>query len=669
MSVAEKLGGARRHGPLLLSLALAALAAISVSILLATPVSLALAHRDAGGGYDVGRIVLLYATLPRLAMALLCGAGLAAAGAILQQVLLNPLASPTTLGVDAGARLALALATIFTPSLLGFGRDAVALLGSAVSTLLVFALVRRAFSPVSIVLAGLVVSLYCGALSAMLILVKDRYLASLFIWGSGSLSQQSWQPSIALAWRLAIIAIPLVFLVRPLALLDLGDESARSLGLSLERLRFLAIAIAVALSSFVTSAVGVIGFIGLVAPIIAQLSGARRFGERLLWSSLMGALLLLLTDATLQNLAGFSSEFLPTGAVTALLASPLVLILLPRLKTEIRPPTALRPGHGFAISPRPAAAIAFAILALLVTLAIFLGRSPSGAWQFLPPNGWTDIFTWRLPRMAAAAAAGALLGTAGLILQRMTNNEMASPEVLGVSAGAIFAVAVSLFAFGSAGTVQEGIAAIIGGLIVLALILLLGRRSGFAPERILLAGIALSALIDAIVGVLSAAGDPRAVLLLGWMSGSTNGTTTNAALEAGFGAAVLVAVSLLFFRWLAILPLGGPQAQALGVPLGRSRFLLLLLAAVMTAAATPIIGPLTFVGLMAPHMVLVAGIRRVLPALVSTAVAGASVMIAADWLARTIAFPLQLPTGLVAAMVGAPFLMALLSRRGAAYAA
>lgn len=669
MSVAEKLGGARRHGPLLLSLALAALAAISVSILLATPVSLALAHRDAGGGYDVGRMVLLYATLPRLAMALLCGAGLAAAGAILQQVLLNPLASPTTLGVDAGARLALALATIFTPSLLGFGRDAVALLGSAVSTLLVFALVRRAFSPISIVLAGLVVSLYCGALSAMLILVKDRYLASLFIWGSGSLSQQSWQPSIALAWRLAIIAIPLALLVRPLALLDLGDESARSLGLSLERLRFLAIAIAVALSAFVTSAVGVIGFIGLVAPIIAQLSGARRFGERLLWSSLMGALLLLLTDATLQNLAGFSSEFLPTGAVTALLASPLVLILLPRLKTAIRPPTALRLGHGFTISPRPAAAIAFAILALLVTLAIFLGRSPSGAWQFLPPNGWTYIFTWRLPRMAAAAAAGALLGTAGLILQRMTNNEMASPEVLGVSAGAIFAVAVSLFAFGSAGTVQEGIAAIIGGLIVLALILLLGRRSGFAPERILLAGIALSALIDAIVGVLSAAGDPRAVLLLGWMSGSTNGTTTNAALEAGFGAAVLVAVSLLFFRWLAILPLGGPQAQALGVPLGRSRFLLLLLAAVMTAAATPIIGPLTFVGLMAPHMVLVAGIRRVLPALVSTAVAGASVMIAADWLARTIAFPLQLPTGLVAAMVGAPFLMALLSRRGAAYAA
>lgn len=669
MSPGEKSIAENHHGPLLVSLGLGLLAGAAVSILLAGPVSHALSPRAAPNSYDVQRMVLIYATLPRLAMAVLCGAGLAAAGAILQQVLLNPLASPTTLGVDAGARLALALATIFTPSLLGVGRDVVALIGSAVSTLLVFALVRRAFSAISIVLAGLVVSLYCGALSAMLILVKDRYLASLFIWGSGSLSQQSWQPSIALALRLAIVAVPLIFLLRPLALLELGDETARSLGLSVDQLRFLAIAIAVALSAFVTSAVGVIGFIGLVAPIIARLSGARRFGERLLWSSIIGALLLLLTDATLQNLAGVTAEFLPTGAVTALLASPLVLILLPRLKVATRPPSEISASHNFAIPRHISLAIALTTFLLLVACAIFVGRSPSGAWQIVPANRWDYLLAWRLPRMAAAAAAGALLGTAGLILQRMTNNEMASPEVLGVSAGAIFAVAVTLFAFSSLGAIKESVAATVGGLMVLGIILVLGRRSGFAPERVLLAGIALSALMDAVIGVLSATGDPRAIVLLGWMSGSTNGATTTEALGAGIAALALVASSLLLVRWLAILPLGGPQAMALGVPLARSRFLLLLLAAVMTAAATPIIGPLTFVGLMAPHIVMVIGIRRILPALLSTAAAGASVMIAADWLARTVAFPLQLPTGLVAAMVGAPFLMLLLSRGGASHAA
>jgi iron complex transport system permease protein len=128
---------------------------------------------------------------------------------------------------------------------------------------------------------------------------------------------------------------------------------------------------------------------------------------------------------------------------------------------------------------------------------------------------------------------------------------------------------------------------------------------------------------------------------------------------------VLIAASLLSVRWLAILPLGGPQAQALGVPLAVARLLLLLLAAALTAAATPIIGPLTFVGLMAPHIVLAIGIRQPFPALLSAAGAGAAVMVVADWLARTVAFPLQLPTGLVAALVGAPFLMVLLNRRSA----
>jgi ABC-type Fe3+-siderophore transport system permease subunit len=511
-----------------------------------------------------------------------------------------------------------------------------------------------------------VVGLYCGALSAILVLVKDRYLASLFIWGSGSLSQQSWGPSSALAWRLGIVALPLALMMRPLSLLDLGDESVRSLGLSVARLRVVAIGVAVALSAFVTSSVGVIGFVGLVAPIIARLSGARRFGQRLFWSTVMGALLLLLTDATLQKLAGVSSEFVPTGAVTAVLGSPLLLLLLPRLKTATRPPSQLPAGRRLAIPPVPSALIAIAVVGLLIALTFLVGRARSGAGQVLPVNRWHEVMAWRVPRMVAAASAGALLGVAGLVLQRLTNNEMASPEALGVSAGAILAVALSLFAFGTLGSVGAGVSATAGGMVVLGVILALGRRSGFAPERVLLAGIALSALIDAIVGVLSATGDPRAILLLGWMGGSTNGTTPGAAVRVAVAAVALVATSLLTIRWLAILPLGGPQAKALGVPIARARFLLLLLAAVMTAVATPVIGPLTFVGLMAPHIVLAIGVRQLFHAIVGAAAAGAIVIAAADWLARTVAFPLQLPTGLVAAMVGAPFLMVLLSRRSAA---
>jgi iron complex transport system permease protein len=651
------------HGPLFLSLGLGAFALASVSVLISGPLAYVLAQRTSPTGYEVVRMVFLYSTLPRLVMAILCGAGLAASGAILQQVLRNPLASPTTVGVDAGARLALGVATIFAPTLFAIGRDAVALFGSAISTVLVFALVRRReFSAISIILAGLVVSLYCGALSSILVLVKDRYLVSLFIWGGGSLSQQSWAPSIALAWRLGLVALPLLLILRPLSVLDLDDQSARSLGLSVTTLRVLAIGIAIAFSALVTSAVGVIGFIGLVAPVFARLSGARRFGERLLWSSLIGALLLLLTDATLQNFAGLSSEFVPTGAVTAVLGSPLLLLLLPRLRATTRPPLDMPTGHGFVIPSRWSVWIAASVI-VVVVLAILVGRGSLGAWQIAPLQQLSEIMTWRIPRIVGAVSGGALLGVAGFILQRLTNNEMASPEVLGVSAGGMLAVAVSLFAFGALGRASLTISATAGGLIVLALILLLGRRSGFAPERVLLAGIAVNALIDAVVGVMSASGDPRAVMLLAWMGGSTSGTTMADALRLAATAIVLITSSLLTARWLAILPLGEAQAKALGVPLTLVRFLLLLLAAVMTAAATPVIGPLTFVGLMAPHIVLTLGIRKLLPALMSTAIAGASVMAVADFLARTVAFPIQLPTGLVAALVGAPFLMVLLSRR------
>jgi iron complex transport system permease protein len=658
---------ARTYGPPGLAAGLAVLAGLAVAVLIATPVAgLWNASPGAGGAYDVERMVLLYATLPRLAIAALCGAGLAASGAILQQVLRNPLASPTTLGVDAGARLALTLATLLMPSLLGFGRDLVALAGSAASTLLVFFLVRRrGLSAMSIVLAGLVVSLYCGALSAMLVLMRDRVLSSLFIWGNGSLAQQSWDPTVGLGIRLVLVAVPLTLMLRPMSLLDLGDDSVRALGLSVTQLRAGAVALAAALSAFVTSAVGVVGFVGLVAPALARVAGARGFRARLLWSTLIGALLLLLTDATVQLATGASAEFVPTGAVTAVLGSPLLLVLLPRLSDASahaggRFATAINVGY---VRRRLPIAVPFAVLLVLMMLSIIVGRGPDGRWEMLSLAQWDLIGPWRAPRILAAGAAGALLGVAGTILQRVTGNEMASPEVLGVGAGSILGVALSLFLFDTLAPAGHSVMATAGGALVLAAILVVGRRSRFAPERVLLAGVALNALIDSVVGVLSATGDPRALVLLGWMSGSTSGTTGAEAWPVAAAAGVLVAASLLTARWLMILPLGDAPAAAVGVPLARARFTLMLLAALMTATATLVIGPLTFVGLMAPHIVLAMGIRRPGMALAGAAFAGASVMSAADWLARMAVYPIQLPTGLVAAMVGAPFLMLLLHRR------
>jgi len=618
----------------------------------------------AGSGttYDATHLVLYYSTLPRLATAILVGAALSLAGALFQQVLRNPLADPTTLGVSAGANLALVVASLFIPGLLGASRDLVALAGSAVAAVIVLSLgARRGFSPYSLVLSGLVLSLWCGGLSAILTYLNERYLASLFIWGSGSLSQQSWVIPLSLIWKMAAVTVVCALIVRPLSLLDLGDASSASLGIRVGRLRFIAVACAVALSAFVTSAIGVISFIGLVAPTLARLSGARRPGQLIFWSPLIGASLLLCADAVLQLVAGGLGDFLPTGAVTAIFGSPLLLALLPRLKIRHRIQQASmwhRPRRATMIS---IAAVSVALL-LALAVSISVGRGVDGSFAILPGDISSEILAIRAPKVFAALASGAMLAVAGTILQRLTGNEMSSPEVLGISAGSTFGVAIGLFAIAPGFLGQFGFA-VIGAVGVLAIIFLSSRRSGFSPERVLLAGIALSAMVDAVVGVLSSTGDPRAVLLMRWMSGSTYLVDSTTALTETGIAAVLIALAFATRRWLDILPLGPSPTSAVGISLAKSRLLLFALAGLMTGAATLTVGPLSFVGLMGPHLAREAGLARALPQMAGAALIGATLMVVADFLGRTIVSPYQIPAGLVSAMIGAPFLMFMMHKK------
>jgi iron complex transport system permease protein len=614
--------------------------------------------------YDTARMVLLYSTLPRLATALIAGAALSLSGALFQLVLRNPLASPTTLGISAGANLALVVALLFFPALLGFGRDLVALAGSAAAAAIVMGLgARRGFSPLSLVLSGLVISLWCGALAAVLTFLNDRYLVSLFIWGAGSLAQQSWDIPLSLLWKVAVLALLCAAIVRPLALLELGDGSAAALGVRLARLRFFAIAIAVALSALVTSAVGVIGFIGLVAPIIARLSGARRVGDILIWSSLIGAALLLCADVSVQLLAGAFSDFLPTGAVTAIFGTPVLLFLLRKLKMRHRVIAAPFAGLRRKLPAGRAAVLVLVAMLAAIAIAMLCGRNPDGTWQWLGGPALAELMPLRLPRVVAALASGAMLAVAGVLLQRLTGNEMASPEVLGISAGATFGLSISLFAVAASGIwVQLGFAAG-GAFAVLAVILAFALRAQLAPERVLLAGIALSAMVDALVGVLASTGDPRALTLLRWMSGSTYGVSAGTAMALSLAALLLIAPALLWRRWLDLLPLGPSSAASLGVPLKSARLALFCLAGLLSAVATLGVGPLSFVGLMAPHLAREAGLTRALPQMAGAALLGGALMVLADWLGRTVLFPYQIPAGLMSALVGAPFLMLLLFRK------
>ncbi|MCM2294613.1 Fe(3+)-hydroxamate ABC transporter permease FhuB [Allorhizobium sp. BGMRC 0089] len=611
-----------------------------------------------GTGGHIAHMVMVYSTLPRLAMALLCGAALSLSGALFQQALRNPLASPTTLGVSAGAHLALVVVLLAAPSLIGVSRDLVALSGSALAAALVFLLgARRQFSPFALVMAGLVVSLWCGTLAMVLTLLKDRYLASLFVWGAGSLSQQSWVPFLSLAPKIAGLALLSGLLLRPLALVELGEAGAAGLGVRTVYLRVAVVAIAVALSALVVSAVGVIGFIGLVAPALARLSGARRTGALLLWSALIGGALLFAADACLMALTDATTDLIPTGAVTALFGSPLLLVLLPRLKARHRIVAEAAHRH------KPPLKHPFLWLlagAVLLLAAVFLGRALAGGWSLLEPSLWAEIMPLRLPRVTAAFVSGAMLAAAGVILQRLTGNEMASPEVLGISSGATFGVTIAVFFLASPGIGMQIGTAALGASAVLAAIFLLGIRSGFAPERVLLAGIAVGAMVEAVIGVIGASGDPRAMFLLRWMSGSTYGVTVETAIIVVCVSAVLLALTFLTCRWLDLLPLGPEAAVALGVPLVQTRLALLALAALLSAAATLSVGPLSFIGLMAPHLAREAGYLRAKSQMIAALLFGGLLMTSADWLGRMLAYPYEIPSGLVSALIGAPLLVYLM---------
>lgn len=612
---------------------------------------------------DARQLLFHFSALPRLVTALLCGAALGLASAIFQHVLRNPLASPTTLGIEAGAQLALVIATIWAPFLLGMGREFVALAGALTVTGLIFAVASaRGFSSLTLVLTGLVTSLFCGSLTVALKLLNQEYIASLFIWGAGSITQQDWSIVIYLLPRVLVCALAIACLARPLIVLTLDDESANALGVSLRLLRIAALFIGVLLTAFVASSVGIIGFIGLAAPQIARLSGARRFQDRLVLAPLIGAGLLVLVDQAVQTVSGSFSDFLPTGAVTALFGAPLLLWLLPQLRTTGNDLAADAPGLSRIVRSRLLFPLLIISLLVMTLIGIAFGRNAEG-WSFAHSDALAALSPWRVPRVSVALLGGAMLGMAGVLLQRLTRNPIAGPEVLGVGTGVAIGVLASMIVSAAPGRGLQMGFSFVGAFMVLALLVWRGIRSRAAPDQLLLTGIALSAFLDAIIVSFLALGDPRAAQLLAWLAGSTYRADATAAWLTLMVAVPLLAATPLVSRWLDVLPLGEETAQGLGLDLGVSRLVVMVLAALLTAASVLAIGPLTFAGLVGPHLARALGLRRAFEQLIGAALIGAILMVTADWLGRIVIFPFQLPAGLVAALIGVPYLIWHLTRR------
>lgn len=612
---------------------------------------------------DARQAVVHFSWLPRLAICLLAGAALGLAGTLMQQVLRNPLASPTTLGVASGAQLALMMVTLLAPSWLLIGREWIAMAGGSLAMGLVFALAwRRQLNPVVIVFAGLVINLYLAAISMGLLLFFQEELKGLLVWGSGSLAQNSWSGVGYLLPRLLLAAMLAAVLVRPLAVLELDDASARSLGVSLKHLRFAGLGLAVFITACVVSVVGLIGFIGLAAPAMVRLLGVRKLAQRLLWAPILGALLLAATDLLLQTLSRFWPVLIPTGAMTVLLGAPLLLWLIPRLGIKQSAPKA-NSSLQLARHPAPTRLVGLMVLGLAAAvIASLLFGQGMGGWGWPSWLRWQVQLEWRLPRTLAAGAAGVLLPLAGTLLQRVSNNPMASPELLGVSGGTFMGVIAAALLLPALPLPMMLLGGLVGAFACLLLLVLINRRNGFQPERILLSGIAITALFEPLQAIALANGDLRVQQLLSWMSGSTYYVTQPVALALVVLALLMLAACLLVSRWLDLMPMGPAVATALGIRLSRAQLTILLLVAVLTASATMVIGPLSFAGLLAPHLARLMGLVRARWHLLGAAGCGALLMVSADWIGQQILFPQEVPVGLVSTLLGGAYFMWCLRR-------
>ncbi|GLK81673.1 Fe(3+)-hydroxamate ABC transporter permease FhuB [Methylopila turkensis] len=631
------------------------------SVLAALGVFLSLdgvAARLGPGADAVDHALLLYGALPRIAVAALAGAALGLSGALMQRALDNPLAEPSTLGVFAGAQLALGIAALAAPALGPLGREAAAFGGGAGAAALVLALGwRRKLDPVTVALCGMVVAMVASSLTAALILARGDYLFALLIWGGGSLTQDGWRASGAIAAVLLAGGAAAFALRRPLGVLAAGEASARSLGAPAPVIRIAALGIGVALATTVAAEVGLIAFVGLAAPTLARLSGARSADRTLLAAPAVGAVLLLLTDGVVRHVG--SGETVPTGAATAFLGAPLLLWLLPRLVLADRPAETRAP-RLLNVGPLLISLVVFAALALLAGLV--LGRS-DGGWAIATGDAFAELWPFRAPRVLAAAAAGAMFAAAGVVLQRVTGNPLAGPEVLGVGAGAGVGLAAILLAFGGAGLPLQMAGAAFGALAALGVMLLVSGRGRLGPERMLLAGAGISALCLAGLNAVIATGSPSAFALLAWMTGATDAVSLPQAAAACAAALVLTAPLAAMLRWLETLPLGDATARSLGLDVAAARLALTVLAALLTGAAALVAGPLSFVGLVAPHAVRAAGVSRAGPHLIGAVAVGAGLMTIADLFARTVIFPYQLPLGLFASLIGGAYLVVALGRR------
>jgi iron complex transport system permease protein len=318
--------------------------------------------------------------------------------------------------------------------------------------------------------------------------------------------------------------------------------------------------------------------------------------------------------------------------------------------------------------PVPALAIFLAIALLAIVAGLAVGSTVFSPGEYLAALTRREsvaadiIWGLRAPRVYAGFCAGALLAIAGAFLQALLRNPLADPYIFGVSSGAALGVlGAMLLGLGAAAGYAFGLAGAAG---VALLVAVLSYRVGdWNPYRLLLTGVIVASGLNALIGMLLVLAPAAAVKgMLFWLMGDLS--YSRASLPAAIVLLALVAGGIAAGPAMNALSLGRMKASTLGVATGRLELLLYVGAAVAATTAVLIGGTIGFIGLVVPHLVRLAGIHDHRWLVPCAALSGGSLLVLADTLARSAWAPLQLPVGVLTALIGVPVLLLLLSRRG-----
>jgi len=611
--------------------------------------------------------------MPRAIIGMLAGAGLAAAGAILQNITKNPLAATDTLGINAGGYFMVVLGTVYFPSLLHQSPFMVAAAGGGLAAAIAYFLGGgRSASPIRLALAGLIVSMVLGSFTSALHIFHSFETQSLFLWGSGSLNQLDWS-GVQYAWPWIIVVIAAIFVLgRQFDVLDLDESTAKSLGQKVDFVRFLGLVFAVLIAAVVVSVVGPIGFVGLVAPHLARLAGFRLHRYLIPASALWGAVLITAADVLARLVRSGMGE-LPVGAVMAMIGAPwLIWFVLTKMKGVSgsaghssmnigRIPIRLRYFHLVAIMSVSAIGL------ILISMTLGGTRIPldSLIGSLIGAEGassYSVLLQLRLPRTLVAAGAGIALAVSGVLIQSAVRNPLADASVIGVTSGAGLGALAILIAWPTLPIALLPIAAIIGAVMAAAIVFLFAWNKQLNPPVLILLGIAVSAVTSAGIQALIIRGSLWGSTAYVWLTGSTYGRSWNQ-----FVIIMVFLVVLLPFAWMLgrrfdLLALKDESAIGLGLPVRRTRLAAMAVGVLLAAGAVATVGTVGFLGLMAPHAVRMMIGHHTRRSIVLSALLGALLLIAADTIGRTIMAPMEIPSGILISLIGAPYFLFLMYR-------